>query len=211
MENELTSNRQANLPQLACYASVGAAWQEAGKDNSCKRRGKEIQKLGEFLSMLGACVHVSVFQEIRVCDVNDYSFLYIKVIDARVFQEMKCQQSLNVDYHDFQEQLLELFDKIKSQEMLIGLEQRGGECKMVFYEKAKLKSLIFLTIDLDEMDRLEAINELAATVEDLKIRNKEKNEQLQAAYLEIDGLAKCVKTLEAKFTHVHQQFVEVNF
>lgn len=50
------------------------------------------------------------------------------------------------------------------------LEVHSTGAKMVFYEKAKLKLLIFLVVDLNVTDQCEIIREMGVNIQQLKVR-----------------------------------------
>lgn len=61
---------------------------------------------------------------------------------------------------------------------LLRLEAEESRCKIIFYEKSRIKSLIFLTIDLEITNEREIIKEMSSNIIELKEVNKNLNQQV---------------------------------
>lgn len=135
-------------------------------------------------------VFVQVFEinnvlEIKLRDANEYSFNYTARIDWNTFEKIKIEQSLEITYEEFKQQVIELLKQTLAKEMLLKLEADEDYCKIIFYEKSRIKSLIFLMIDLELTNQKEIIDEMAVNLMQMKEANKTLSNQLMKSKNEI--------------------------
>lgn len=148
------------------------------------------------------------YLQIQVYDCNDYLFNYTANVDRATFDQMKLEQSLDINYDELPMQLLDLLQHTANKDMLIRLEYGEHFCKLIFYEKIRIKSLIFLTVDLQLTNQREIINEMSVHIKQLKDSNKNLMFQINTSNnetVERDKLLKVAlaanKNLDAKFTN----------
>ena len=58
---------------------------------------------------------------------------------------------------------------------LLRLDLNGNQCQLVFYEKSKIKCLIFLVLELHQTKQEEIINEMSENILQLKVVYVHKN------------------------------------
>lgn len=93
---------------------------------------------------------------------------------------MRAEQFLEINFDELQSQMIDLLHEIQNEQMFLKLEAESNKCRMVFYEKSRLKSLIFLVIDLTLTDQREIIEEMTKSIATLKEENRNCNYRLSA-------------------------------
>lgn len=153
------------------------------------------------------------FLQVQVHDCNDYLFNYTANIDRGTFDQMKLAQSLDISYDELAGQLLDLLQHTVNKDMLIRLEYGEHLCKLIFYEKIRIKCLIFLTVELLLTNQREIINEMSLHIKQLKDSNRNLMVQANTAQdgiTERDGLLKASlaanKNMELTFAQMYMFF-----
>lgn len=127
-------------------------------------------------------------QRIKARDVNDYRFNYCVDVDEAVFAKIKRDQCLDIDFFELKTQILDLLRLTETTKMqvkqqrtrqlfLIKLYFRSlrfvadeEKLTIMFYEKTKLKSLVFLSLDLHVTDQNDVIKEMMTNIQQLKVK-----------------------------------------
>lgn len=142
----------------------------------------------------------------KIRDVNEYSFNFTDIIDWNKYEKIKSEQCLEISFDEFKQQIVELLKQSKLKQMLIRLEVEEGRCSIVFYEKSKIKSLIFLRLELNPTDQKEIIEEMSATLCQLTNTNRGLMKQLQESEKSSETKESDLKNMKAK-----QMIIEDNF
>ncbi|KAF5291782.1 hypothetical protein FQA39_LY14270 [Lamprigera yunnana] len=144
--------------------------------------------------------------KMKVRDACQYSFNYTTVIDWMKFDIMRKEQSLDITFNEFQPQIIDLLNQTLNKHMQMRLEVGDGTCKVVFYEKSRLKSLIFLTVDLGLTNHKDVIDELSDNVSQLKNYNNALNSQLSVTKSQLFETESKLKISVSKSSILEKQF-----
>lgn len=144
--------------------------------------------------------------KLKVRDASDYSFNYTTVIDWTAFDRMRHEQLLDITFDEFQPQILDLLNQITKKQMQIRLEANDSQCKLIFYEKSRLKSLIFLTVDLSLTNQRELVEEMTNSISQLKGFNKSVNAQLSLTKNQLFETESLLKAAVNKNNVLEKQF-----
>ncbi|GJQ85942.1 hypothetical protein Trydic_g21790 [Trypoxylus dichotomus] len=146
--------------------------------------------------------------EVKLRDQNDFSFNYTASIDWLTFDRMKNEQHLEICFEEFYLQFIDLLKQTAVKELLLRLEQTNERCRMIFYEKSRIKSLIFLIVDLDCTDQKEIINEMATNIKLLRESNHEVSSELELARGRLKEKEMVLNTALISHHQVQKKFIE---
>nr|CAI5819035.1 unnamed protein product [Callosobruchus analis] len=110
---------------------------------------------------------------------------------------MKSSQSLDINFDEFKYNLLDLLQQFDRKEMFLKCLMSAEICTLVFYGKSKIKSIIFLTVDLHMTNQKEIFEELTAALNNLQEANnllKKQVSHLQKGIGKKDSQIQEVKT-----------------
>ncbi|KAK9874433.1 hypothetical protein WA026_002773 [Henosepilachna vigintioctopunctata] len=118
----------------------------------------------------------------KLRDTNCFLFNYTSLIYKNTFQLMKKEQSLDIDFDEFETHLLDMLLSNSNNEMLLRCELYPDEskCCLVFYEKSRIKSLIFLTIEMLLTNQKELFEEMENSMRLLQETNRNLTRQLNS-------------------------------
>ncbi|RZC40523.1 spindle assembly abnormal protein 6 -like protein [Asbolus verrucosus] len=139
-------------------------------------------------------------------DVSDFVFNYTAHVDLRQFEIMKTEQCLDIDFNEFKTNLIDMLQQVQKHEMFLKCEIDGDRGKLVFYGKSKIKSIIFLTVDLQMTNQKEIFDEMNNNILELQSVNKNLSAQvqitkriLQEKDFEIERFTSANRQLERRF------------
>lgn len=90
-------------------------------------------------------------QQIRLCDVTDQTHMLISTIDNQLFEQIKCEQSLNVTFEGFVEHFTKILDACKRSELHLRLVRDTQPAQQLqFYEKRSFRNLVHLCVPIEE-------------------------------------------------------------
>ncbi|KAF5284187.1 hypothetical protein FQR65_LT00187 [Abscondita terminalis] len=144
--------------------------------------------------------------KIKVRDTSEYAFNYSVLIDRGKFECIRNEQCLDITYDDFQPQIIDLLNQTSTKQMQMRLDATDTKIKLIFYEKSRLKSLIFLTIDLDLTNQKEVIEELSDNINHLQNFNKSLETQLSTTKSQLFENELKLKTALNKCGAIEKQF-----
>ncbi|XP_072383241.1 uncharacterized protein [Diabrotica undecimpunctata] len=114
--------------------------------------------------------------DLKLRDPSVYAFNYCETIDLEDYQIIRERQNLDINFNEFKTNLLEMLTQLQNKEMFLRCEMSGHQiCTLVFFTKSKIKSIIYLTLDLHATSQEEIINELMSNLQCVK----DLNERLQ--------------------------------
>ncbi|EFA05494.1 spindle assembly abnormal protein 6 homolog [Tribolium castaneum] len=130
------------------------------------------------------CLNINVTESaeyihMKVRDISDFVFNYTSHIDLRHFELMRSEQCLDIDFNEFRSNLIDMFQQVHTHDMFLKCEIDHNQGKLVFYGKSKIKSIVFLTIDLQITNQKEIFNEMNNNILELQTANKNLTSQLQ--------------------------------
>lgn len=92
---------------------------------------------------------------------------------------------------------------------MLRLEADDTTCKIIFYEKSRIKSLIFLTIDLQITNEREIIQEMSSSLIELKEVNKSLSQQIALYNNQMQEKDQQLKGALSKNNELTSQFSKV--
>ncbi|CAH2016456.1 unnamed protein product [Acanthoscelides obtectus] len=115
---------------------------------------------------------------------------------------MKTSQSLDINFDEFKYNILDMLQQYDRKEMFLKCLVSADICTLVFYGKSKIKSIVYLTVDLHMTNQKEIYEELIVALNNLQESNdrlkkqvtnlkkstSEKDRQIQAMNSEISQL-----------------------
>ncbi|CAG9832112.1 unnamed protein product [Diabrotica balteata] len=114
--------------------------------------------------------------DLKLRDPSVYAFNYCETIDLEDYQIIRERQNLDINFNEFKTNLLEMLTQLQNKEMFLRCEMSSHQvCTLVFFTKSKIKSIIYLTLDLHATSQEEIINELMSNLQCVK----DLNERLQ--------------------------------
>ncbi|KAK4878025.1 hypothetical protein RN001_010531 [Aquatica leii] len=144
--------------------------------------------------------------KIKLRDAVEYGFNYTALIDWAKFEFIRNEQCLDITYEEFQPQIIDLLNQTSLKQMQMRLDVTDTKCKLIFYEKSRLKSLIFLTIDLELTNQKEVIEELSDSIYQLQNFNKSLTTQLSTTKNQLFETESMLKTAVNKSSMIEKQF-----
>ncbi|KAF2885082.1 hypothetical protein ILUMI_21085 [Ignelater luminosus] len=170
-----------------------------------------IYNYGENLqrNLLFTIISLDNAMKVKVRDASDYSFNYTALIDWPTFDKMKREQSLDIAFDEFQPQIVELLKQTISKQMLMKVEANDSHCQVIFYEKSRIKALIFLTIDLTLTNQKELVDEMTISIAQLKDINKAISTQLALSRSQLRDTELLLKNALAKNCQVEKTDLEL--
>ncbi|XP_045466329.1 chromosome partition protein Smc-like [Harmonia axyridis] len=117
---------------------------------------------------------------IKLRDENTLLFNYTTVIHKNNFPVMKKEQSLDIDFDEFEQHLLEMLLLNLSKEMLMKCEVNsdGTKCRVIFYEKSKIKNLILLSVEMAITSQKDLFSEMETNIKQLQDTNRSLSKQI---------------------------------
>ncbi|XP_044764057.1 chromosome partition protein Smc-like [Coccinella septempunctata] len=117
---------------------------------------------------------------IKLRDENNFLFNYTTVIHRNNFPIMKKEQSLDIDFDEFEKHLLEMLLLNLSKEMLMKCEVNSSrsKCRVIFYEKSKIKNLILLSIEMAITSQKDLFEEMETNMKTLQDTNRGLSKQI---------------------------------
>lgn len=94
---------------------------------------------------------------------------------------------------------------------MLRLEAEDTICKIVFYEKSRIKSLIFLTIDLLLTNEKDVIYEMSTYIQELKETNKNLSQQLSLYNAQVHEKDSQLNVALSKNKDLATKFCKVNY
>lgn len=99
---------------------------------------------------------------------------------------MRVNQNLDINFSEFKSNLLEMLQQFHNKELLgisynkifliivnffrfIKCEVYEDICSVIFYGRSKIKSLVFLTLDLNATSQKEILSELIVNLQDIQV------------------------------------------
>lgn len=98
---------------------------------------------------------INFLQQIRLCEVTDQTHMLISTIDNQLFEQIKCEQSLNVTFEGFVEHFTKILDACKRSELHLRLVRDTSANtqppqQLQFYEKRSFRNLVHLCVPIEE-------------------------------------------------------------
>nr|XP_022904851.1 cilia- and flagella-associated protein 58-like [Onthophagus taurus] len=150
----------------------------------------------------------SQYLQIKLRDINDFSFNFTSSVDWSTFETMKSDQCLEICYEEFHTQLIELLKLTLRREMLLRVECNETTCKMIFYERSRIKSLIFLIIHFNLTNQKEIIDEMSLNITQLKEINHGVNSQISSLKNQINEQKVLLDTALTTNHHLEKRFFQ---
>lgn len=144
----------------------------------------------------------------KIRDSNEFSFNFTSVIDWKAFDYIKSEQCLEITYDEFKHQIVELFKQTQSKQMLVKLEMQDNGCKLIFYEKSRIKSLIFLYLMLESTNNKEIIEEITTNLTQIKDVNVTLRKQLEKCQNELETKEGRLKEVKAEVLCMETNFAK---
>nr|CAH7746469.1 unnamed protein product [Callosobruchus chinensis] len=116
--------------------------------------------------------------EIKIRDPAEYSFNYTEEIDINKFEVMKSSQSLDINFDEFKYNLLDMLQQFDRKEMFLKCLVSAETCTLVFFGKSKIKSIVYLTVDMHMTNQKEIFEELIAALNNLQESNDRLKKQV---------------------------------
>ncbi|XP_066144673.1 spindle assembly abnormal protein 6 homolog [Euwallacea fornicatus] len=144
--------------------------------------------------------------QIKLRDSSDHSFNFTEYIDPGDFELLRHKQSLDINYTEFKTNVVDMLNQFRKKEMFLKCELYDKKCTMVFFTKSKIKSIIYLTLDLRLTDQKEIVAEMYLEIDKLQGLNKRLHNQLlktqqtvKERELEIQNLQQTTQLVVEKF------------
>ncbi|XP_023013535.2 uncharacterized protein isoform X1 [Leptinotarsa decemlineata] len=116
--------------------------------------------------------------QIKIRDPTEYNFNYTEVIDLGLYEMMRTKQNLDINFNEFKSTLLDLLQQVQRKEMFLKCETTEQLCTLVYYYKSKIKSTVYLTLDLHVTNQKEIFDELINNLQHIQDINNKLKKQL---------------------------------
>ncbi|XP_018565404.1 protein CHUP1, chloroplastic-like isoform X2 [Anoplophora glabripennis] len=160
--------------------------------------------------------NISDILQIKIRDPQDYCFNYTENIDLGDFEIIRLNQNLDINFNEFKYNLVEMLQQFQKKEMFLRCEISNQKCTLVFYCKSKIKSVIYLTIDLNLTNQKEIFSELLSNMQYIQETNEKLKKQLSTLRKsisekdqEINNLIILKNDLEKRFQNNLKQLSEL--
>ncbi|VEN57699.1 unnamed protein product [Callosobruchus maculatus] len=141
--------------------------------------------------------------EIKIRDPAEYSFNYSDEIDVNKFEVMKNSQSLDINFDEFKYNLLDMLQQFDRKEMFLKCLVSAETCTLVFYGKSKIKSIVYLTVDLHMTNQKEIFEELIAALNNIQ----ESNDRLKK---QVSQLKKSTGEKDRQIQEMNSEILKLN-
>ncbi|XP_060532923.1 uncharacterized protein LOC132705953 [Cylas formicarius] len=116
--------------------------------------------------------------QIKLRDLSDYSFNYTEIIDFGDFDVIRVNQMLDINFSEFKVNIVEMLHQFQKKEMFLKCQVGDKKCTLVFFTKSKIKSMVYLTLDLHLTDQKIIVSEMVAEIQELQDSNEKLKKQL---------------------------------
>lgn len=134
--------------------------------------------------------------KIKIRDPSEYTFNYSENIDLGNYEVMRVKQSLDINFSEFKSNLLEMLAQLQKREMFLRCETTDQLCTMVFFNKSKIKSIVYLTVELHAASQKEVLDEMINNLQYFK----DSNEKLQ---LQMSCMKKSIVDKDQDIKHLN--------
>ncbi|XP_057659016.1 uncharacterized protein PF3D7_1120600-like [Diorhabda carinulata] len=134
--------------------------------------------------------------KIKIRDPSEYTFNYSENIDLGNYELMRLKQNLDINFNEFKTNLLEMLAQLQKREMFLRCETSDQLCTMVFFNKSKIKSIIYLTVELHAANQKEVLDEMINSLQCVK----DSNEKLQ---LQMTCMKKSIADKDKEIKHLN--------
>ncbi|CAH1118326.1 unnamed protein product [Phaedon cochleariae] len=115
---------------------------------------------------------------IKIRDPTEFTFNYTEGINESEYETIRSKQNLDIDFIEFKTTLLDMLQLFQKKEMFLKCEISDDICSLIFYKKSKIKSIIYLSLDLHKTDQKEIFNELIDNLQRIQDSNDTLKKQL---------------------------------
>ncbi|XP_050314600.1 structural maintenance of chromosomes protein 2-like isoform X2 [Anthonomus grandis grandis] len=118
---------------------------------------------------------------------------------------MRVNQCLDINYSEFKTNIVEMLYQFQKKELFLKCELSEKSCTLVFFTKSKIKSIVYLTLELKPTDHKEIISEMYLEINELQEVNNRLQKQLSTSRKLVQEKEADLKDLEvAKKAEVEQ-------
>ncbi|XP_050314585.1 structural maintenance of chromosomes protein 2-like isoform X1 [Anthonomus grandis grandis] len=143
--------------------------------------------------------------QIKLRDLSEYSFNFTDYVDLGDFEVMRVNQCLDINYSEFKTNIVEMLYQFQKKELFLKCELSEKSCTLVFFTKSKIKSIVYLTLELKPTDHKEIISEMYLEINELQEVNNRLQKQLSTSRKLVQEKEADLKDLEvAKKAEVEQ-------
>ncbi|KAL1501222.1 hypothetical protein ABEB36_006589 [Hypothenemus hampei] len=144
--------------------------------------------------------------EIKLRDLSEYSFNYTEYINLNDFEVMRIKQSLDINYPEFKTNIVDLLHQFVQKEMFLKCQMNDVGCTLIFFTKTKIKSIVYLTLDLHVTDQKKIIAEMYKEMNNLQDVNEKLQKQLVKAHKVVENKESQILDLEITRNLILDQF-----
>ncbi|KAJ8917390.1 hypothetical protein NQ315_002414 [Exocentrus adspersus] len=119
---------------------------------------------------------------------------------------MRVNQNLDINFNEFKCNLIEMLQQFQKREMLLKCEVANQKCTLIFYCKSKIKSIVYLTIDLHVTNQKEIFAELIHNMQSIQNMNERLKKQLQSLRKSVSEKDQEIQRLALLKNELQEQF-----